>query len=331
MDFEERIDRINSDEVSELPNIDLDSSNPYTDPVIVAEIVEPPIGLYGSPPQRPRAWTSFFVVGISLICFLASSLILTLVAVFVVQGTIDLKTLGNEDTMAVVMESRIGLPIMVVFPQLALVIPAIMAAFLSPVQIRQRLSLVRGDWPIWTWVAVAFATPLIGMVSAMAISAFLPESESIKELTNIFRSHGESGFLIPLALMIGLTPAICEELLFRGYVQTRLTKSFGPIAGILTASFLFALLHMDFFHIIAVFPLGLFLGWTTWRSGSLFPAVMGHFVNNSFSVVLAVYVSEENPELIPAPAIAFMAAILACGAAGLAATCYASVAYRKPA
>ena len=37
--------------------------------------------------------------------------------------------------------------------------------------------------------------------------------------------------------MIGLTPAICEELLFRGYIQTRLTQAMHPIFGILIASF----------------------------------------------------------------------------------------------
>ncbi len=38
---------------------------------------------------------------------------------------------------------------------------------------------------------------------------------------------------------------------------------------------------MDLVHVIAVFPLGLYLGWITLQSGSLFPAMIGHFVNNS--------------------------------------------------
>ncbi len=157
----------------------------------------------------------------------------------------------------------------------------------------------------------------------------MQESESLKELSNVFRTHGENGFMIPLALMIGLTPALCEELLFRGYMQTRLIKSYGPWAGIFVASALFAMFHMDFVHVIAVFPLGVFLGWVTWRSGSLFPAMLGHFANNAISVVLAVNAPEDNPEMLSAPALAFMAAILACGAAGMAATCYAAVTYRQ--
>ena len=72
----------------------------------------------------------------------------------------------------------------------------------------------------------------------------------------MFRSHGQNGFLFPLALMIGATPAICEELLFRGYIQTRLVRSLGPLLGVGIASFLFAAFHLDLVHVIAVFPLG---------------------------------------------------------------------------
>ena len=298
------------------------------DEVLEAELVVEPTAPTSAHPRRPRSWTSFVVVGVAGLSFLASSAIFTLVAIFVVHGTFDIRSIDSADMLTSVMGSRIGLVIMLVLPQLALIVPVIAAAVLSPIPLRKRLSLVRGQWPMWTWLGAAFATPLIGMVSAIVIGAIMPESESLKEMTSIFKSHGESGFLIPLALMVGLTPAICEELLFRGYMQTRLVKSFGAAGGILTASFLFALLHMDLVHIIAVFPLGLFLGWVTWRSGSLFPAMLGHFVNNSISVVLAVYAPEGQPAMLAAPALAFMAAILALGAVGLAATCYAAVMYR---
>lgn len=329
MDFDEPIESALPNELSSARDAGSDVLNPYHAPILTAEIVEDPNETKLHRKSRPRAWTSFLVVGVSGLSFLLASVMMTFVAIYVIHGSIDLKTLGSEGMLISVMGSRLGLLITLVLPQLALVIPAIIAAFLSPVETRRRLGLVRGDWPIWTWIAAALATPLIGMVSALVVGMFMQESESLQELTSIFQAHGESGFLIPLALIVGLTPAFCEELLFRGYLQTRLVKSFGPLGGILTASFLFALLHMDFVHVLAVFPLGLFLGWVTWRSGSLFPAMMGHFFNNAISVVLAVHASEENPEMIPAPAIALIAGVLALGAAGLAATCYASATYRK--
>jgi membrane protease YdiL (CAAX protease family) len=164
----------------------------------------------------------------------------------------------------------------------------------------------------------------------MMCGLFLSESESLKEMSQIFRDHGASGFLIPLSMMIGLTPAVCEELLFRGYIQTRLTQAFHPIFGILIASFLFAIFHMDFVHVIAVFPMGVFLGWVSWRSGSLFPAMMGHFVNNVISVVAVVMAPEGETDVLAAPAIAISLAIIALGIAGMSATVTASIAFGPP-
>jgi membrane protease YdiL (CAAX protease family) len=189
--------------------------------------------------------------------------------------------------------------------------------------------LVRGNWPVWTWVAVAAATPLVGVVSGLVVGLFLDESDALKQMTEIFRRHGHSGFLFPLAMMIGATPAICEELLFRGYIQTRMTQSLGPILGVGIASFLFAAFHLDIVHVVAVFPLGLFLGWVTWQSGSLFPAMLGHFTNNVISVVGVVVAPEENADMMALPAVVFTLAILAMGIVGMTVVLVASFAYRK--
>ncbi len=311
---------------------DQDSSNPDHSGAAVLAADEVPLAYAVDPfaEPRPRWWTSFAICGISLFSFLCASAVCTLVAILVVHGSVDLQTLKDEKLLTSVMGSRLGLFIMVVLPQAALVAPCIIAAYLSPVEFCRRLSLVRGRWPLWTWVAAALATPLVGMVSAIVVSMFMNESETLRELSSVFRNHGQTGFLIPLALMIGMTPAFCEELLFRGYMQTRLTRSFGPVAGVLVASTLFAAFHMDLVHVIAVLPLGLYLGVVTWLSGSLFPAMLGHFVNNSISVVLAVNAPADEPAMLAAPALALMAAILACGAAGLAAVCYASITYGPP-
>ncbi len=145
-----------------------DPADDATDLILDAQIIDDGYVRGSNKPSRPRSWTSFLVCGLSGACFLISSAVLTVVAIYVVHGSIDLKTLRSETMLTSVMGSRIGLFIMVVLPQVALVVPAIAAAILSPVATHRRLSLVRGHWPIWTWVAAAMATPLVGMVSAIA-------------------------------------------------------------------------------------------------------------------------------------------------------------------
>ncbi len=280
--------------------------------------------------KQPRWWTPLAISGLSLAVFMVASAIMAVVALVVVHGSLTPEMLRDPRTLEAVSASRLGLFIVVVLPQIALVVPAIVAATLSSVPTRERLGLVRGRWPIWAWFAAAAATPLVGMISGIVVGMFLDESDTLKQMTQIFRDHGQNGFLLPLAFMIGATPAFCEEILFRGYVQTRLTRSLGPVAGIGLASFLFAIFHLDPVHIVAVFPLGLFLGWITWQSGSLFPAMLGHFVNNVISVVAVVLAPEPDPDVLALPAITFTVAILGLGLLGMMAVVAASVAYGRP-
>jgi membrane protease YdiL (CAAX protease family) len=257
---------------------------------------------------------------ISLGTFFVTSMITMVVAAYVVHGEVTREMFGRTEAMQAVSSSRIGLLLLVTVPQLALVLPALLAAWLSPIKVTARLSLVRGHWPLWAWWAAAVTTPLIGWVSSVIVTSLLDESENLKMMSDIFRGHGESGFLVPLALLIGATPALCEELLFRGYVQTRLTGRLGALWGILLSSLLFAAFHMDGVHIVAVFPLGCYLGLIAWRSGSLLPAMLAHFVNNAVSVVAVVLAPEQADEMPTAEMGLFLFVVAGVGLIGAALT-----------
>ena len=272
--------------------------------------------------NQDRWWTAVVMTLVSLVSFLMGSGIMLIIAIPVITGEFSEEIFSNpallEQKMADVSSSRLGLFLILVLPQITLVLPCLIAAALSPVPFKQRLGLVRGNWPIWSWFAVGAASPLVGILSGLLVGVFLEESESLQQMSEVFRNHGNSGFFIPLALMIGATPAFCEELLFRGYIQQRLTRSFRPSWGILIASFLFAAFHMDFVHVVAVFPLGLFLGWITWRCGSLIPAMLGHFVNNFVSVIGIVVAPEENQDVLELPAATLTLSVFVFGLIGMA-------------
>ncbi len=280
--------------------------------------------------QPQRWWTTLAVATVSLAGFLFFSGLMLLVALLAVHGRLDLQLLRDPDSFQAVSESRLGLLLVIVIPQLALLVAPVAAGILSPIPTRRRLGLVRGHWPLWGWVAAAMATPLIGLASSLIVGMFVEESETLKTMTEIFRGHGRSGFLVPLALMIGLTPAICEELLFRGYIQTRLTRTAGPAMGIVIASMLFAAFHMDTVHIIAVFPLGLYLGFIAWRSGSLFPAILGHFVNNVTSVIAVVFAPAGETDVLALPIAMVSLSVIGTGIIGLVAVIALSVYYGRP-
>ncbi len=86
--------------------------------------------------------------------------------------------------------------------------------------------------------------------------------------------------------VFGLSPALFEELAFRGLLQGRLMALLGRTTGILVTAAAFALAH----GVTVGFPfhlgLGLYLGYLRERSGSLYPGMLAHFAYNSTLVIL---------------------------------------------
>lgn len=95
-------------------------------------------------------------------------------------------------------------------------------------------------------------------------------------------------------LFIGLLTAVVEEILFRGCMQTvfiRWTKN--KHVAIWITAILFSAFHMEFFGFLPRLLLGLLFGYFTAWSGSIWPAIWGHFVNNGTAVIM-VYLHQNN-------------------------------------
>jgi hypothetical protein len=98
--------------------------------------------------------------------------------------------------------------------------------------------------------------------------------------------HEASGAEAVLAvLMIGLAPALGEELLFRGFLLRWLaTRVRGP-GAVLGSAALFGAAHLEPVHAAAAFLLGAYLGAIAWRAGSLRAPMLCHAVNNTVAVL----------------------------------------------
>lgn len=128
-------------------------------------------------------------------------------------------------------------------------------------------------------------------------------------------------FTVTFALsMMALTPAVCEELLFRGYIQRQAERSMGIWGGILFSGFIFGLYHLRPTQAMPLAMLGVFLAYLTWRSGSILPAMIVHFANNAFAVALGKFATSEGgtgldletfqfPYYVLIPAVLVLAAV----------------------
>jgi uncharacterized protein len=110
------------------------------------------------------------------------------------------------------------------------------------------------------------------------------EDNQIEMLKNFLT--GDHIVLLTL-IHVGLVPSICEEVLFRGYFQRAIEKSWGIWAAIIIGGLLFGIYHIRLTQVIPLALIGMLLAWIVWKSGSLYPAMAGHFVNNGGSVILA--------------------------------------------
>ena len=104
-----------------------------------------------------------------------------------------------------------------------------------------------------------------------------------------------SGYPRPLVfLTIAILPAVCEEILFRGFILSALRKDpDAPLAGfraepfaILLCSLLFAASHMELLDFLSIFILGLALSCAACATGSLAIPMILHCFNNGLSLVL---------------------------------------------
>ena len=98
--------------------------------------------------------------------------------------------------------------------------------------------------------------------------------------------------LLPAFLFIALTPAICEELLFRGVILGLLLRSYSPIVACLVSGFLFAIMHGVLSSLFSLWFAGFMLGWLTYKTASLIPAMILHLIHNMGFVMLIKYQSE---------------------------------------
>jgi membrane protease YdiL (CAAX protease family) len=104
-------------------------------------------------------------------------------------------------------------------------------------------------------------------------------------LLALLKQHGVGGFLL-FSVLTGLIWGMVQELSYRGWLQTELTRRFGATAGLLAANavFTFGPLHFHYLvgpadvrwgGLVAVFAIGLLFGIVYLRSGNLWiPAVM---------------------------------------------------------
>lgn len=160
---------------------------------------------------------------------------------------------------------------------------------------RQAASFLRFRAPDipFTLLSVAGLVALVPVVHWLGtVSDALPWPEAVRNFEAVQMDLIEQVLkqdlgLVFTLLTMAVTPAICEEAFFRGYIQRQAERAFsGPMAAVLFSGVVFGLYHLRLTQALPLSVLGVYLAYLTWRSRSLWPAVLVHFANNGLAVVV---------------------------------------------
>ncbi|HEX6909083.1 MAG TPA: CPBP family glutamic-type intramembrane protease, partial [Longimicrobium sp.] len=123
-----------------------------------------------------------------------------------------------------------------------------------------------------------------------------------------------------LLFVAAVTPAVCEELVFRGVLLQSLSREARAWRAVALSAAVFGAFHLSFETALRFLPtawIGLLMGWVVWHSRSLFASMLMHCINNAFVVVLLWQPSVQrlafDGEALAWPTVAGGAALLLLG------------------
>jgi membrane protease YdiL (CAAX protease family) len=249
------------------------------------EIEPPPCPAEGSefavtpePVKFPLPWGPWATIGWTVLC-IAVIVVAQIAALFIFVAFRfatspspkfdDLATNGNFLALATLLST-----------------PAVLG--LVALLIRVRRNRIRDYlalyWPLARSVLIAFVG-LAAVLGATDLTSYLVGRPLVPTvMVDVYQTAWLPAFLLALVV---LAP-VGEETLFRGFLYKGIAASSGgPTVAIIVSSVAFALLHVqyDWYGVVGVAAIGLYLGVVRYRSGSLLLTMLLHAVANLFATL----------------------------------------------
>ena len=203
------------------------------------------------------------------IIYLCVFLIIQVTASFIVQGILKLTT-GKS-----MMESATSFILTTALFSVVTVVVFLWAKWseVSRHWIRKR------PWVTLIWCVVA---ALGAIIPSVWLQEHMPELPNLAEDAFDMIMKDRWGYVA-----VGLLAPLAEELVFRGAILRALLQWCSkPWAGIVLSALFFAVAHMNPAQFPHAFLIGLLLGWMYYRTDSIIPGIVYHWINNSVAYVM---------------------------------------------
>lgn len=153
---------------------------------------------------------------------------------------------------------------------------------------RSALHLRRAAGLQWIAAVLAgFAWVFVSLELVYWVNRLFPIPETFAESFETLFSHalGQHGMLIVL-FAIALTPAVCEELAFRGLILSSLKRRMGGVGAVIVVGLLFGAFHLSIYRLVPTAVTGFLLTYLALRTGSVWPCMAVHALYNGCMIAL---------------------------------------------
>ncbi len=235
-------------------------------------------------PIPPRIWTAL-VLG-----FLALPLAGLVQAPLLLPILMDRNWSQDSEAMKANINADLKNPGILLYAliasQVGFLVIAVLPALLSKEPWKQRLGLRRPEMDAGTWLLAAIGTLLPIELGAVAITllvkaGWLPDVGDERRGLSEGIAAATGPWLVAIVAAGSILPGIIEELLFRGYVQSRLLKRWPPAAAIGVTTLCFGIAHGDVTYAVFTLPVGVYLGYVAWRANSTIATMPCHALVNA--------------------------------------------------
>ena len=143
------------------------------------------------------------------------------------------------------------------------------------------------------WSAVSWV--LFGLIVVYAVT--LVYSVLIQKFQLPLQTNGDAlvneAKTMPFTVIGALIGAVfiapfCEEIFFRGFLFGGLLQGMTAFWAMLVSTLLFTIVHGDVGSAVPLFAIGFMLAVIRWRTGSIWPGMALHMLNNAIASVLVV-------------------------------------------
>lgn len=154
---------------------------------------------------------------------------------------------------------------------------------------------LRGDWGMAAG-SVAPLTVVAGALLILSLNILVEPLTTMVPMndTLIKLFQGMKGQPIPFFFMAVVAAPILEEIMFRGIILDGFLKNYKPWQAILVSAFMFGAIHGNLAQGIGAFGIGIVLGWLYWKTNSIWPAILLHFVNNGVAFASTMYTDDAD-------------------------------------